>query len=304
MLNVIDTSRLPAPNILEDVTYEAKHQEFLARFQTRWAELRAADPTLPPYDVAMLETDLPVLFSEAMAYLRTLDRIRVNDAVKAVLAPLAKGTNLDTVVARANVERKVIVPATPATAAVMETDAQLLRRYLASFDRPSAGSAARYLFEAYTAVPSLHHVAVIGRAIHGRRGDTDIVIAGEGGRLPTSAELLAVRNAVTASAVKPEATAVTVRPATLATYALHLAIAVGIGPDPILVQQEALARVSAATAARMTIGGEIPANLPVGAAYGANVVRARAVTPFPGLAADPYTLPVCGGITIDLEALA
>lgn len=299
----IDTSRLAAPNILEDVSHEQKHQEFLTAFRGLWAARRALDPTLPDYDVHMLETDLPVVVSEAVATLRMLDRLRVNDAVKAVLAPLAKGADLDQVVARVNIERLVMVPATANEPAIMEGDEQLLRRYLLSFDRPSAGSADRYQFEAYTAVPSLRDAAVVGRAVHGRLGDTDIVIAGEGGRAPTAAEIEAVRDAVTAGDVKSEATSVTVVAAIRATYAIRLVIEVGRGPDPELVRQEALARVREATDARMIVGGEVPEELPIGAAYGPNVVRVRWETPFAGIPAHPYTIPVCTEIAVTVEVL-
>jgi len=303
VLDLIDTSRLPAPDILEDVSAEEKHQEFIARFKAIWAARRAQNPSLPEWDVSMVEADLPVVVSEAVAYLRTLDRIRVNDAVKAVLAPLAKGTNLDNVVANQGLMRLELVPADPATglAAVMESDEQLLRRYFLSFEKPSAGSAERYMLEAWTAVPSLHDVAVIGHAIHGRRGDVDIVLLGQGGRPPTADEIRAVHDAIHQPGVKSEATAVSVFGAILATYGIGLTAEVGRGPDPALVADEARTRVKAATDERMVIGGEVPADLPIGAAYGPNILKVRWKMPFAGVARHPYTAPVCAEVSVDYE---
>jgi phage-related baseplate assembly protein len=303
---VIDISRMPAPSILEVLSHADMLAAFVTRFKEFWAEARAKDPTLPDYDVQMLETDPAIIVGQAWTYLRLLDRARVNDAVRAVLAPTAKGADLDAVVARVNIERLVLVPANPATGApaVMESDERLLYRYLLAFDRPSAGSADRYLFEAYTAVPSLHDAAVVGRAVHGRRGDTDIVIAGPDGRLPTSEEIAAVNAAVNAPNVTPEAVAVTVVPAIRATYTLSLRVFIGSGPDAGLVLQEVEKRVKDVTDERMVINGEVPPELPSGACYGPNVIRAEWNEPFAGIPSHPYTIPVCTGIEIIGEALA
>lgn len=252
----------------------------------------------------MLETDPPAIIAQAWSYLRLLDRQRVNDAVKAVLAPLATGEDLDNIVARQNIWRLITVPATPTQPAVYETDAQLLRRYLLSFDRPAAGSIDCYLFQAFTAFPLMHDAAVLGRAIHGRRGDTDVVIAGPAGRDATDEEVEAVRVAVTRTDVKPEATSVTVVRATRALYSVSLQIEVPKGPDAGLVVAEATARVRAVADERTLIGAEVPLELLVGAAYGPNVLRVNRLSPAADLAPEPYTIPVCQAVAISAEVRA
>lgn len=301
---VIDLSRIPAPAVIEPLDYEALRAAFVARFKAVWATLRAADASLPDYDVEMLETDPAAIVGEAWSYLRLLDRARVNDAIKAVLAPFARGTDLDNVAARVNITRLVVTPATDTTPAVMETDAQLLRRYLMAFDRPSAGSADRYLYEAFTAWPAMHDAAVIGRAVHGRRGDTDIVVVGPSGDAPTTSQIAAVRAAVTATNVKPEATSVTVVAATRVTYTIALVIEVPKGPDPSVVIADARARVDAAIAQRLLIGAEVPVWSVTGAAYGPNVIRVRVVSPVADIPPEPYSIPVCTGVTITAEVQA
>ena len=168
----IDLSRLPPPDIIEALGYETLNAAFLDRFETAWAAAQAIDPTLPDWDVRALETDPAVILSEVWAFLRLLDRQRVNDAARAVLATLAKKADLDVVVARVNVQRLVVIEATDTTEAVMESDERLLMRYLLAFSRPAAGSREGYLYDVYTALPILHHAAVVGRAVHGRRGET------------------------------------------------------------------------------------------------------------------------------------
>lgn len=306
----IDLSRLPLPAVIENLSYEALLSGFLDRFDTQWAAARALEPSLPPYDVRMLETDPNVIVGQVISYISLHDRQRVNDGIKSLLAPLSKGTDLDNVVAKQGVQRRIVVPATDTTGAVMEGDAALFTRYLDSFERPSAGSAARYRFEARTAWPQtadgvqgLWDIRVNGRAVHGRRGDTDIVIIGPFGRLATSEEKALVRNAVLQPHVQPEAVALTVLDAERNEYSAHFVVEVLPGPDPELVRQEVVKRVEQAAEVRMRIGGEIPSGFLASAAYGADVVKVRDLAPV-AIDPDPYAVPVLTGLTVDIEVRA
>ncbi len=292
MTATIDLTRLPAPAIIEALDYETLQGQFLARFAIQWAAERAVDPTLPDWDVSALETDPVVIASQAWTYLRLLDRQRVNDAIKAVLAPTAEQADLDAVVARIGVQRLTITPATATTAAVMESDERLLARYLLAFTRPAAGSADRYLYEAMTAWPTLHHAAVIGRAVHGRRGDVDLVIVGPDGRDATDDEMALVRAACDTTSVKPEATSLNVVRATRRLYTVAGRIIVPKGPDAELVRSEAESRLAKAAAARLAIGAEVPIGLLEGAAYGTSVTRCDLASPTGDIIGAPYTIPV------------
>jgi phage-related baseplate assembly protein len=298
---VIDLSRIPAPNAIEPLSSAALKTAYIARFKTAWAAARALDATLPMYDVEVLETDPAVIVGEAFSYIRLLDRARVNDAVRAVLAPLARGADLENVVARWGVQRLVVVPSTGGVPAVMETDAQLLRRYMMAVDRPSAGSADRYLYEAFTAFPGMQDAVVVGRAIHGRRGDTDVVIIGPNGDAPTTNQIMTVLAAVTASDVKPEATSVKVIAATRVPYGVALSLEVPRGPDASLIADDARTAVNAATASRLRIGAEVPVWSIAGAAYRHNVIKVRVEQPAADIPSDPYSIPVCTGVSIDTE---
>lgn len=288
----IDLTGIPAPAAIEVTDFETLNSDYNDRFLARWNAARAIDPTLPEYDVIDLQTGSAAIDGQVFAEVRLLDRRRVNDAILAVLATTATGTDLDNVVARANVSR-----------VDGETDAALLRRYLLSFDAPSAGSRDAYLFHALTAWPLMHDAAVIGRSVHGRRGDVDLVITGAGGTSPTTQQIAAVRAAVTADSAKPEATSVTVVGATRNVYSVALVIEVPQGPDAETVRAAAHARVLAATAERNIIGGSVPADRIAGAAYGANVIKVRRLLPAADIAGDPYTIPVCGSLTVTHEVV-
>lgn len=297
---MIDLSRLPAPLIIEALDYEGLQSSFLERFRASWSALRATYPDLPAYDVEMLETDPVVIVSQAWSYLRLLDRARVNDAIKAVLAPLATGSDLDNVAARVGIERLVISPATDNAPAVMESDARLLTRYLLAMTRPAAGSRDRYKLEAMTAWPALLDVEVVGRSVHGRRGDVDIVIAGPSGDDPSDAHLALVRAACTADDVRPEATTANVMRAIRRPYDVMGRVVLPGGPDPDAVVKEVVARVRAAAAERCQINAQVPRELLSGAAYGASVIRVDLSSPG-DLPADHYTIHVLGGVNILAE---
>lgn len=297
----IDLSRLPFPDAIEKLSFEELFGAFQERFEDSWNELRVTFPDLPEYNVGGLETDPVVVLGEAWSFLRLLDRARVNDAVKSVLAPMAKGADLDNIAVRQGVHRLTLVAATEQDPAVMEGDAALLRRYLLSFDRPSAGSVARYLYEAWTAAPGLHDIRVNGRAVHGRVGDTDIVILGAGGAVATSQELATVQAAITQAHVKPEAVGVAALPAQRTTYSIQQTIIVPSGPDAELVRQEALARVNAVAKSRMLIGAGVPRDLIAGAAFGPSVIDVVHIAPAQDIPADPYRAPVCTGVVINVE---
>ena len=304
----IDLSRLPPPNAIEELDRQAYIAEFKARFLEAWAEQQAIDPTLPDYDTFDIPSNKARVVAEGFAFVRTLDRSRVNDGFRALLAHLSKGSDLDAVAASRNIERQTIVSASSGLAAIMESDGALLRRYLLSFDLPAAGSRDRYLFEAYTAWPQsadqtmgLWDARVNGFDVHGRRGDTDLVIIGPAGRLPTELERTTVRNAVTAPHIKPDAVSVSVLPAQRVEYTASLVIEVpGIGPSPVVIKAEAEARVTAAALTRTLIGGEIPAGFLASAAYGDNVIKVRDLAPVV-IEPDPYKVPVMTGLTITVE---
>ncbi len=301
----IDLSRLPAPEAIEIWSTSAMLQGFADRFLSEWQAQRLIDPTLPTFGEEKLQTNPAIVVGRAWTYLRTLDRQRVNDGLRALLAPLSTGSNLDAIAAARNIARLTIVPALNGDPAVLESDAALLRRYLLSFDTPAAGSAGRYLFDAWSAWPQsddrslgLWDARINGRAVHGRRGDTDVVVIGPFGRLPTDAELAAVRASVTDPNRAPEAVAISVLAADRNEYAVSLVVEVpGVGPSAETIRSEAEGRVRAVAVERMMIGGEIPEGLLAGAAYGPGVIKVRDLDPVV-IQPDPYRVPVMISISI------
>ena len=140
-------------------------------------------------------------------------------------------------------------------------------------------------------------------AVHGRRGETDLVIAGPGG-ITTAEQLAVVRAAVTAPGAKPEAIGIFVLAAQRLTYAVDQLISVSVGPDAELVRVEAEARVGRITLERQLIGATVQRDLVAGAAYGASIAGVVHVSPTQDVVATRYQIPVCTDLGIDVEVLA
>jgi phage-related baseplate assembly protein len=294
-MSVIDFSGLPFPNIIDPLDFET------IRADTE-ADLIERFPAIAP--VLQLESAIVVKLIQAFGVREVLLRQRVNDGLKGVLTPFAKGADLDNVAARNGTFRLVVRPEQDGLPAIMESDAALLRRYLLGFERPSAGSAARYLYEAWKAWPQnadkslgLWDAKVNGHAVHGRRGDTDVVIIGPFGRLPTQEEKAAVRAAILAPDVRPEAVAVTLLDGRRVEYAIDLAIDIPPGPSPGLVEADTADRVMREAERRTVLGGEIPPGLMPGVAYGENVIKVTDLAPV-AIAPDPYSIPVLTGVSV------
>jgi phage-related baseplate assembly protein len=304
----IDLSRLPAPEAIEIISLEQLDAAYRERFLAEWAIQQELDATLPDFTEQGLATHPAIVVGRAWRYLRNLDRNRVNDGLKALLAPLSKGSNLDSLVAARNLARLTIAPATVNSEAVMEGDEALLRRFLLSFDVPSSGSAGRYLFDAWTAWPQsndrmlgLWDARVNGRSVHGRKGDTDVVLIGPYGRLPTTEELATVRSVVTHPDRIPEAVGLSVLGAMRTEYQASFVIEVpSSGPSPDLLKAEAIKRISDVATERTKIGAEVPTGLLLGAAYGSGIIKVRDLSPI-AISGDPYKVPVMTALTVDIE---
>ena len=296
----IDLSRLPAPDAIQTYSQEAFLRGFRERFAAAWLEEVALDPSLPVYDVENEETDTVIIAARPWSFERSLDHQRVNDAIRSVIGPLSRGTNLDAVVSNQNVQRRIVRPATDTSPALYESDERLFLRYLLSFERAGAGSEGAYLYAAYSTVPAIGHAAVVGFETHGRRGDTDVVVMGEAGALVSDDERAAISAAVRAPNVKPEAVSVAVHKATRVEYQAHVRAEIPQGPDAELVRLQIVDRIKAATDARTLIAGEIPDGLIQGAAYGPNVLVVADLNPIV-ITPEAYSVPVCTQILVEIE---
>lgn len=156
MSQLIDLSRLPLPDAVEALDYEA----LLA---ARKAVLVETMPELA--DALALESEPLVKILEAEAMRELILRADVNDSVRAVTLALSNGADLDHLAALLGVARQVLVEADPTAIPpveeVLEDDASLRRRVqLAPEGMSNAGTVGAYTFHALRAHGLVRDVGV------------------------------------------------------------------------------------------------------------------------------------------------
>lgn len=176
----VDLSQLPAPAVIEPLDFEVI-------FEALRDQVIAAAPELAP--VLALESEPAVKVLQVIAYSKLHDRARVNDAARAVMLPFATGTNLAVLAALFGVVR-----------ASDEPDSRLRERTrLALQAYSSAGPAGAYRYHAVSADTRVRDVLVDSPT----PGLVRIVVMSEdGGGVPDTALLDAVRAAVGAEDVR------------------------------------------------------------------------------------------------------
>lgn len=123
-----ELENLPAPQLVETLSYETTRAAFIARLKAEF------DAVGFVYDVAMLETDPGVILMEVAGYVDTLLRERINEAIKSWFLAYAAGGDLD-----------VLAQWYDVTRLVGETDDNLRRRIvLAIQGRSTGGTEERY----------------------------------------------------------------------------------------------------------------------------------------------------------------
>ncbi|WP_421983345.1 baseplate J/gp47 family protein [Roseibium sp.] len=148
--SIIDLASLPAPKVVQELSFETIFNELTASFLTYWNARRAEDPTLPEFTTDSLESEPFNALFQAFAYRELLLRGRINEAARANLLAFSDGTDLDHLVAWLDVTRMD-----------GESDERLKERYqLASFGRSAGGPRERYIAVAMGASLDVRDVAV------------------------------------------------------------------------------------------------------------------------------------------------
>lgn len=289
----IDLSTVPAPNVVEALSFEAILAAMLA-------DLRARDTAF----TALVESDPAYKILEVAAYRELLIRQRVNDGARAVMLAYATGSDLENLSALFGVTRKTLdegdATALPPIPPTFETDAALrYRTQLALEGLSTAGPIGAYQF---------HALSVDGVKDAGIQGppDTDpgevlvTILSATGSGTAGAPLIAAVDAALNAEDVRPLTDQVTVQSATIVSYEVIATLYIPTGPDPTAVQTAALASVQAYVESRHRVGLDVRlsglyASLHVGGVE-------RVTLSAPGIVADLVTTavqaPYCTDITL------
>jgi phage-related baseplate assembly protein len=289
----IDLSTVPAPNVVEALSYETILAAMLA-------DLRARDTAF----TALVESDPAYKILEVAAYRELLIRQRVNDGARAVMLAYATGSDLENLSALFGVTRKILSPgdatALPPILPTYETDTALrYRTQLALEGLSSAGPVGAYQF---------HALSVDGVKDAGIQGppDTDpgdvlvTILSATGSGTAAGPLIAAVNAALNAEDVRPLTDQVTVQSASIVNYEVIATLYIPTGPDPTAVQTAALASVQAFVESRHRVGADVRLSGLYAALHVGGVERVTLSAP--GITADlvitAVQAPWCTDITL------
>lgn len=237
-MSVIDLSQLPAPQVVEELSFETLLEERKAAL----IALYPADQQDAITATLELESEPIVMLLQENAYRELLLRQRINEAAQAVMVAYAIGDDLDQLGANNNTARLVTTPADseaiPPVEAVMESDADYRQRIPAAFEGMSvAGPTGAYEFHALSADGKVADASAISPA----PAEVIISILSRDGDGTASPELLAaVSAALNDEEVRPVADRVTVQSAQIIDYQIDATLYAYPGPavEPIMASAE------------------------------------------------------------------
>ncbi|MBX9634055.1 MAG: baseplate J/gp47 family protein [Magnetospirillum sp.] len=303
MKQVIDLSAISPPAIVLPVSMEAIIADMKADFLARGAA-DGVDLT-----DSLRESDPATKLVQTQAFREGLLAARINASNLANRVAFATGTDLDTLVAFADIERQVIDPGNPAAsppiAATTESDDRLRRRFVLHWNAISNGAPEGFyeslamdmvpdVFDAYSVSPAPCEITVYVLP----RPCAD------------QAACVAAVAAVMANSKKvPQGDRVTVQLATVKPYRIVADLGVASGPDSAVVVQAARAKVQAYAQWSEVYGAtplgrsiEIPF---VHAALAVAGVTAITVTePAGPMACGPSEAALCSEIVLTVNGVA
>lgn len=249
---VVNLSQLPAPNVVETLSFETILAEILADFYERMTA------TGQPF-TALLESDPAYKLAECAAYREILVRQRINESAKAVMLAYATGADLDQLGANVNVGRLTITPAddttVPPTPAVMEADDDFRARIQLSPEAyTTAGSEGSYISHALGADADIKDA----QAISPTPGVVTVYVLSRSGDGTAPQSLLdKVNDTLSAETVRPMTDQVGVQAASIIDYQITAELVMYPGPDSSVVLQAAIDAVTTYAESVRRIGYDV-----------------------------------------------
>lgn len=231
--NHVDMSQLPAPTIIEELSFEDIFEQLLMDF-------KAKDPT---YD-ALLESDPVIIALECAAYREILLRNRINEAAKSCLLAYATGTDLDNHAAFYGLTRQI-----------GESDERLrYRTQLATEALTTAGSEKAYLFHALSADNRVKSASVKSP----EPGEVLVTIMStEDAGIANQNLIDTVERYLSSEDIRPLTDHVTVQAAELVEYEINAQVYLYLSPSMSITEQECRDALDRYLSKNSTIGNVI-----------------------------------------------
>lgn len=285
----VDLSRLQAPDIVEQISYE----DILA---SMLADLQARDDVF----TALVESDPAYKILEVAAYRETLLRQRVNEAANGVMLAFAVGVDLDQIAAKFNVVRLVIDPgdpdALPPVLPVYENDTDFRRRVQLAFEGMStAGPRGAYYFHALSA-----HADVLDASVTSPNpGDVIVTVLSRiGNGVPAGPVLDAVDARLSDEDVRPLTDNVTVQSASIVNFTVSASLTIYPGPDAAVVLAASQSALLAYIEANHRIGRDVTLSGLYHALHQEGVQNVTLTAPVASIAISETQASYCTGTTV------
>jgi len=217
MSTTINLSQLPAPNVVEIISFEVIFAEMLA-------DLQARDPQF----TALVQSDPAYKILEVAAYREVLIRQRVNDGARAVMLAYATGADLEALAALFNLARQA-----------NETDDALRNRILlAPEGYTTAGSTGAYEFHTFSADARVKDVDITSPLP--ADGTVNVTVLSTETDGTASQDLLNVVDAaLSPDDIRPLNDNPVISSASIIAYVIDATLTFYSGPDPNTVRQAA-----------------------------------------------------------------
>ncbi|WP_421780720.1 baseplate assembly protein [Kiloniella litopenaei] len=317
----IDLSKLPSPQIIEELDFETILAEMIADLKARTGDEFSAD---------LVESDPIMKNLEANAYRELGIRQRVNEAARAVMLAYSLDADLDNLAAFYSVKRGTLTPgddtAVPPVFPTYESNKDLRRRtQLAPEGMTTAGSEGSYIFHGLSAGDQVLTVDVAspepGKTVvtynYGPEGlsakvkdisaqDLDpaggiveITVLGRiGDGTPDNDLLSAVTEHLNHKYVRPLTDQVNVSAATIQSYTVEAVLHIEDGPDPSVLVAEANKRCQEYVDEVHKLGGTVARSGIDHALHIGGVRKVIITKPAVDIETDLATAPHCSQITL------
>ena len=283
----VDLSRLPAPDIVEELDFETILADAVAQMQVEMPEFVTRD------------SDPATKLLQVFAYFAQLLRQRVNDAARAVMPAYAVGGDLDNIAALFGIARLTVTPADDALgiSAVMEGDTDFRRRMVLAPEGYSvAGPEGAYIFHALSADADVLDASATSPA----PGEVLVSVLSRTGNGAAPASLIdTVAAYVSDETRRPLTDFVTVQSAEIVEYAVEATLTTFSGPDGGVVLAAAQASLDAYIAASHRIGRDITRSALFAALHVEGVQNVELASPAADIVISRTQAPHCTGIAVD-----
>lgn len=291
----VDLSSLPAPDVIETLSFEAILSEKVADLVDRHPDIK---------ETIDLESEPARKMLEVGAYRELKLRARYNDEARALLLAYSTGADLDHVGITYYQEKRLTVTAadtstTPPTAAVMESDDDYRNRLALKPESYSvAGPRDAFKFHALSADGQVKSVSVDSP----HPGTTVVyVLSRTGNGVPSAALLATVNAALNDETIRPLSEEVVAVAGSVFDYALDIGLILYTGASGEVALASAMAALATYATNRHMLDADIVRSAIDAAAHNAGVKEVIIRSPTANIVCAPSHAPYCTAINVTVD---